>query len=343
MRSTVEDIQNIPEPCEAVVQSDRAAERREAFATEAFCPEEKHATGGTKALAHGRGTKVMRGGRSDGGSTRNAGAGCAGRATGRTGLSRSGAEWSGDAAAPHAETGRWSASAQGGAAECSGAERKPGRAGGVKFEPEVVPPEPAETGRPEAETMRPNGERTHTEKRTGGQSAEAEPARSGRKAGPAGNGRRDSGGSGGRAEPEQVARKEAVMRAEINLPGTDAAGRPRSPRSAGRGRERTGRLIGARRESSRSGNLPRERTPEAGSGASATRGKRATVQSLRRTPAAGGSERAGCPESELQRACACAGRRGGVSTKGVLPEPAEAVPRSGTEQPEAGAGAASNR
>ena len=130
----------------------------------------------------------MRGGRSDGGSTRNAGAGCAGRATGRTGLSRSGAEWSGDAAAPHAETsgdaaaphaetGRWSATAQGGAAECSGAERKPGRAGGVKFEPEVVPPEPAETGRPEAEPMRPNGERTHTAKRTGGQSAEAEPAR----------------------------------------------------------------------------------------------------------------------------------------------------------------------
>ena len=106
----------------------------------------------------------MRGGRSDGGSTRNAGAGCAGRATGRTGLSRSGAEWSGDAAAPHAETGRWSATAQGGAAECSGAERKPGRASGVKFEPEVVPAERArragsarrykacaETGRPEAE------------------------------------------------------------------------------------------------------------------------------------------------------------------------------------------------
>ena len=41
------------------------------------------------------------------------------------------------------------------------------------------------------------------------------------------------------------------------------------------------------------------------------------------------------------RACACAGRRGGVSTKGVLPKPAEAVPRSGTEQPEAKAGAAS--
>ena len=30
-----------------------------------------------------------------------------------------------------------------------------------------------------------------------------------------------------------------------------------------------------------------------------------------------------------------------MSTKGVLPEPAEAVPRSGTEQPEAKAGAAS--
>ena len=93
----------------------------------------------------------MRGGRSDGGSTRNAGAGCAGRATGRTGLSRSGAEWSEDAAAPHAETGRWSATAQGGAAECSGAERKPGRVGGVKIEPEVVPVEPAQPGRPEAE------------------------------------------------------------------------------------------------------------------------------------------------------------------------------------------------
>ena len=207
------------------------------FATEAFCPEEKHATKGTEALAHGRGTKVMRGGRSDGGSTRNAGAGCAGRATGRTGLSRSGAEWSRDAAAPHAETGRWSATAQGGAAECSGAERKPGRVGGVKFEPEVVPPEPAETGRPEAETMRTNGERTHTEKRTGGQSAEAEPARSGRKAGPAGRGRRGSGGSGGRTEPEQVARKEAVMRAEINLPGN---GRRRTAAQPAERRTRTG-------------------------------------------------------------------------------------------------------
>ena len=70
---------------------------------------------------------------------------------GVTVLSRSGAEWSGDAPAPHAETGRWSAPAQGGAAECSGAERKPGRVGGVKFEPEVVPMEPAEPGRPEAD------------------------------------------------------------------------------------------------------------------------------------------------------------------------------------------------
>ena len=91
-------------------------------------------------------------------------------------------------------------------------KREPGRAGGVKFEPEVVPPEPAETGRPEAETMRPNGERTHTAKRTGGQSAEAEPARSGRKAGPAGEGRRGGGGSGGRAERKQVARKEAEQK-----------------------------------------------------------------------------------------------------------------------------------
>ena len=74
-------------------------------------------------------------------------------------------------------------------------ESKHGRAGGVKFEPEVVPPEPAETGRPEAEPMRPNGERTHTAKRTGGQSAEAEPARSGRKAGPAGDGRRAAAGA----------------------------------------------------------------------------------------------------------------------------------------------------
>ena len=272
----------------------------------------------------------MRGGRSAGGSTRNAGAGCAGRATGRTGLSRSGAEWSGDAAAPHAETGRWSATAQGGAAECSGAERKPGRVGGVKFEPEVVPPEPAETGRPEAEPMRPNGERTHTAKRTGGQSAEAEPARSGRKAGPAGDGRRGSGGSGGRTEPEQIARKEAAMRAEINLPGN---GRRRTAAQHAERRTRTGadgQVDWSAPGSSRSGNLPRERTPEAGCGACGT-------------PAAGGSERAGCPEAERKRACACAGRRGGVSTKGVLPEPAEAVPRSGTEQPEAKPGAASNR
>ena len=85
--------------------------------------------------------------------------------------------------------------------------------------------------------MRPNGERTHTEKRTGGQSAEAEPARSGRKAGPAGNGRRGSGGSGGRAEPEQVARKEAVMRAEINLPGN---GRRRTAAQPAERRTRTG-------------------------------------------------------------------------------------------------------
>ena len=261
---------------------------------------------------------------------RNAGAGCAGRATGRTGLSRSGADWSGDAAAPHAETGRWSATAQGGAAECSGAERKPGRVGGVKFEPEVVPPEPAETGRPEAEPMRPNGERTHTAKRTGGQSAEAEPARSGRKAGPAGDGRRGNGGSGGRAEPEQVARKEAVMRAEINLPGN---GRRRTAAQPAERRTRTGadgQVDWSAAGSSRSGNLPKERTTEAGCGACGT-------------PAAGGSERAGCTEAEPKRACACAGRRGGVSTKGVLPEPAKAVPRSGTELPEAGAGAVSNR
>ncbi|MBQ3756265.1 MAG: hypothetical protein II873_04045, partial [Oscillospiraceae bacterium] len=85
--------------------------------------------------------------------------------------------------------------------------------------------------------MRPNGERTHTAKRTGGQSAEAEPARRGRKAGPAGNGRRDSGGSGGRAEPEQVARKEAVMRAEINLPGN---GRRRTAAQPAERRTRTG-------------------------------------------------------------------------------------------------------
>ena len=71
-------------------------------------------------------------------------------------------------------------------------------------------------------------------KRTGGQSAEAEPARSGRKAGPAGRGRRGSGGSGGRTEPEQIARKEAVMRAEINLPGNGRR------RTAAERRTRTG-------------------------------------------------------------------------------------------------------
>ena len=170
--------------------------------------------------------------------------------------------------------------------------------------------------------MRPNGERTHTAKRTGGQSSEAEPARSVRKAGPAGDGRKGSGGSGGRAEPEQVARKEAVMRAEINLPGN---GRRRTAAQPAERRTRTGadgQVDRSAAESSRSGNLPRERTTEAGCGACGT-------------PAAGGSERAGCPEAEPKRACACAGRRGGVSTKGVLPEPAEAVPRSGTEQPEA--------
>ena len=133
----------------------------------------------------------------------------------------------------------------------------------------------------------------------------------------------------GRSRSRLPGRKRRCARRSI-CPGTDAAGRLRSLRSAGRGRERTGRLIGARRESSRSGNLPREWTTEAGCVACGT-------------PAAGGSERAGCPEAEPKRACACAGRRGGVSTKGVLPEPAEAVPRSGTEQPEAGTGAGSNR
>ena len=70
---------------------------------------------------------------------------------GVAGLSRSGAEWSGDAPAPFAETERWSTSAQGGAAECGGAQGKNGWVGGVKIEPEVVPAEPAEPGRPEVE------------------------------------------------------------------------------------------------------------------------------------------------------------------------------------------------
>ena len=246
----------------------------------------------------------MRGGRSAGGSTRNAGAGCAGRATGRTGLSRSGAEWSGDAAAPHAETGRWSATAQGGAAECSGAERKPGRVGGVKFEPEVVPPEPAETGRPEAEPMRPNGERTHTAKRTGGQSAEAEPARSGRE-------------QALRAGVAGTAAGAEEGRSRSRLPGAAQPAERRTRTGA------DGQVERSAPGSSRSGNLPRERTAEAGCGACGT-------------PAAGGSERAGCPEAEPKRACDCTGRRGGVSTRGfcrslrrLYPEVARSCRRPG--------------
>ena len=51
------------------------------------------------------------------------------------------------------------------------------------------------------------------------------------------NGRRDSGGSGGRAVPEQVARKGAAMRAEINLPGN---GRRRTAAQPAERRTRTG-------------------------------------------------------------------------------------------------------
>ena len=149
------------------------------------------------------------------------------------------------------------------------------RSGGrEQIEPEVVPAEPAEPGRPEAEqrstaeaeagagrhgcceanvpilSLRRVGVSERSMglaaakagaatvisspcERSGGQSAGAEPARSSRKAGPAGGGRRDSDGSVGRAERRQVARKEAEKSAEINLPGSGRRKTSRSWRSAG--------------------------------------------------------------------------------------------------------------
>lgn len=208
----------------------------------------------------------MRGGRSDGGSARNAGAGCAGRATGRTGLSQSEAEWSGDAAAHHAETGRWSATAQGGAAKCSGAERKPGRVGGVKFEPEVVPPEPAETGRPEAEQRSTAEAEAGAGRRgcCGARAAVAEPA--GASAAEAEQVPGGGVGRSGKEKPQCEAHWRAICGGGSRPERTES--RPCGQRSQGQRRERKKGGAGAGcpegSDDARGDQSARERTPQDG-------------------------------------------------------------------------------